>query len=395
VIRCLFALALGGLAGTILGQYLSDDPFFRTMLPVCVALSCIGFTLVLIAKAMSASGAVDPRAVQAAKDAGRTALARVVRIAATGSSVNDQPVCDIELLVTPRSGHGPYRTTMRQLVNQARLPSMQPGAVLVVTQLDPERPEVVLDDAPDPDWIRRAETDTQVRNLSTADVWEAPRGRAPGRLRRIPVVVYPVLFAAGAAGILYPAWDMAGQLLEGKTPTEVRAEAEAAAAVEASMFTPGNLPAAIDAVTALSGTEVTEVGVYEDFVLVTAPTSPGATTTDEWQFRDGEATHEGASSIQPEPEDVGRELFDVDAIDWATLPALHAEAERLLGIDEEESRSLRVAREVWADEKPTAPLVSVSLSDDYYSGWVEFTPNGSVREMSGGAPGSEAAEASE
>ncbi|MFD6135778.1 hypothetical protein [Isoptericola sp. NPDC060257] len=394
MIRCLFALSLGVLAASILGDALTGDPLYGTLLVVAIVVASIGLPLTIIGGVVGGLGGADPKKVAAAKAAGRTTLARVTGIRATGSAVDDQPVCEIELLVVPRQGHGPYRTTTRQVVNLARLAALQPGAVVVVTQLDPERPEVVLDDSPDHDWLRRAETDRQVRDLRDADVWEAPRrGRAPGAIRRIPFVVFPVLAVVGFAAALYPAWDEAGRLVETRSIDTVRAEHDAAAAAETSMFTPGNLRPAIDAVLALSGDEVTEVYVFDQWVRVTAPTSPGATTTDEWQYRDGEATREGASLIQPEPEDVPRALFDASEIGWEDLPPLFDETERLTGIDDADDPMLWVAREVWADEKPSDPRVHVSVSDDYHDGSVDFSADGEVVGTSGGAPGSEAAAA--
>ena len=394
VIRCLFALSLGVLAASILGDALTGDPLYGTLLVVSIVVASICLPLTIIGSVVGSMGLANPRQVAAAKDAGRTALARVVRIHATRSSVNDQPVCDIELLVVPRQGRGPYRTTTRRVVNLAQLPSMQPGAVVVVTQLDPERPEIAIDDSPDPTWAAGTATDRQVRELATADVWEAPRAGRRGGIRHIPFVVFPVLVVVGAVAGLYPAWGEARQLLQGGSIDEVRAAHDASDAAETSMFTAGNLQPAIDAVTALSGTQVTEVYVFDQWVRVTAPTSPGATTTDEWEYRDGEATRTGASLIQPEPEDVPRELFDASEIDWAALPALFGEAERLTGIDATDAPSLWVAREIVVDEKPTAPQVHVSTADDYHDGYVDFSADGEVVDMNGGAPGSEAAAAS-
>ncbi|MFE5340082.1 hypothetical protein ACFQ80_07655 [Isoptericola sp. NPDC056578] len=392
MIRCLFALSLGVLAASILGDALTGDPLYVTLRIVAIVVASLCLPLTIIGSVTSGMGLKDPKKVAEAKAAGRTTLARVTGIRATGSAVNDQPVCEIGLLVVPRQGHGPYRTTVRQVVNLAQLPSMQPGAVLVVTQLHPERPEVVLDDAPDPDWVRRAGSDRQVRELRDADVWALPqKGRSAGGIRHIPFVVFPVLAVVGFAAALYPVWDDAGRLVETRSIDTVRAEHDAAAAAETSMFTPGNLRPAIDAVLALSGDEVTEVYVFDQWVQVTAPTSPGATTTDEWHYRDGEATHEGASLIQPEPEDVPRELFDASEIGWEDLPPLFDEAERLTGIDDTDDPMLWVAREVWSDEKPSDPRVRVSVSDDYYDGSVVFATDGTVVGTNGGAPGSEAA----
>ncbi|MEL7975356.1 hypothetical protein AAG589_05785 [Isoptericola sp. F-RaC21] len=396
MIRCLFALSLGTLAASVLGDALTGAPFYRTLFFVSITAASVGLTLVLIGSAAGSAVGAPPKKVAQAKAEGRTTLARVTGIRATGSSVNDQPVCEIELLVVPRQGRGPYRTTLRRIVNLARLPSMQPGAVLVVTQLDADRPEVAIDDAPDPDWVRRAADDRQVREVATAEPWEAPRrGRSANGILHIPFVVFPVLAVVGFGVALYPAWDEVGRLVQTRSIDAVRAEHDAAAAAETSMFTPGNLAPAVDALLALSGPDVVQVYVYDQHVSVTAPTSHGATTTDEWEFADGEATHTGPSLIQPEPEDVSRGLFDASALDWAAFPALHDETERLTGIDDADDPSFFVERQVITGEKPSAPLVRTYVEDAYHDGSVDYSVDGEVVDMWGGAPSSEAAAAEE
>ena len=70
--------------------------------------------------------------------------ARVLGVTDTGATVNDHPVCDVELEVTV-PGQGPYTTTIRQTIPRMQVPMLQPGATLAV-KVDPaDRNTVVMD----------------------------------------------------------------------------------------------------------------------------------------------------------------------------------------------------------------------------------------------------------
>jgi hypothetical protein len=72
---------------------------------------------------------------------GVPASARVLRIADTGASVNEHPVCELEVEVT-RPGTPPYTATLRQMVPRLQAPGLQPGAVVAV-RVDQNDPQVL------------------------------------------------------------------------------------------------------------------------------------------------------------------------------------------------------------------------------------------------------------
>lgn len=73
---------------------------------------------------------------------GETAEAQVVAARDTGTQINLQPVLEIDLLVM-RQGRPPYPATVRQLVANAQLGLVAPGAMISV-RIDPANPSTVL-----------------------------------------------------------------------------------------------------------------------------------------------------------------------------------------------------------------------------------------------------------
>ncbi|HEY5014044.1 MAG TPA: hypothetical protein VIK61_15275 [Acidimicrobiia bacterium] len=73
---------------------------------------------------------------------GETAEAQVVAARDTGTQINLQPVLEIDLLVM-RQGQPPYPATVRQLVANAQLGLVAPGAMISV-RIDPANPSTVL-----------------------------------------------------------------------------------------------------------------------------------------------------------------------------------------------------------------------------------------------------------
>ncbi len=70
--------------------------------------------------------------------------ARVLSVTDTGATLNDHPVCDLQLEVSV-PGQAAYATTIRQAVPRMQAPMLQPGTTLAV-KVDPEdRDSVVMD----------------------------------------------------------------------------------------------------------------------------------------------------------------------------------------------------------------------------------------------------------
>ena len=75
---------------------------------------------------------------------GVPASARIVRLVDTGITINDDPVVEFILEVTPESGE-PYTASTRALVSRLDVPAVQPGRVVPV-KVDPADPSrVALD----------------------------------------------------------------------------------------------------------------------------------------------------------------------------------------------------------------------------------------------------------
>ena len=70
--------------------------------------------------------------------------ARVLAVTDTGATLNDHPVCEVQLEVTV-PGQAPYATTIKQAIPRMQAPMLQPGTSLAV-KVDPaDRDVVVLD----------------------------------------------------------------------------------------------------------------------------------------------------------------------------------------------------------------------------------------------------------
>ena len=73
---------------------------------------------------------------------GEPATAQVLAARDTGTMINMQPVLDIDLLVS-REGQPPYPATVSQMIPNAQLGTVTPGATLAV-KVDPANPATVL-----------------------------------------------------------------------------------------------------------------------------------------------------------------------------------------------------------------------------------------------------------
>ncbi len=165
-------VALGGLVGMV------ADPGGTYVLAFVV-----GFPVALLITIGRITGAVR-RSLPAAGPVpgGRLALARVESIRRTGVELNDQPQCELLLVVSPEAlqpGTGrPYATTTRAIVDVVQLAAHQPGSVVVVQQPDPALPDVTLVAAPPADAVAAARAEAR-RDPESAAI--PPLDRVPLR----------------------------------------------------------------------------------------------------------------------------------------------------------------------------------------------------------------------
>lgn len=76
---------------------------------------------------------------------GVPAPARIVRLIDTGTTINDDPVVDFVLEITPDDGPA-FEATARALVGRLDVPAIQPGTIVRV-KYDPAMPSRVAIDA--------------------------------------------------------------------------------------------------------------------------------------------------------------------------------------------------------------------------------------------------------
>ncbi|WP_327360799.1 serine/threonine-protein kinase [Streptomyces sp. NBC_01296] len=148
------------------------------------------------------------------------------------------------------------------------------------------------------------------------------------------------------------------------------------AAPKGSLLTPANVRTALEALKQKSGTtEFVEMTVYEEYVLASIPTGPGAKTYDRYQYRDGEAKRTGPGGTVEADEP----LIDMAAVNWDALPGLLDKAKQELGVANPTSRYVIV--EPWILD-PTSLSMRPYLSDEYgQGGYVYADTQGNVKKV--------------
>jgi hypothetical protein len=127
--------------------------------------------------------------------------------------------------------------------------------------------------------------------------------------------------------------------------------------------------------------DITQANFYDSYVIVTARTSARSDTADTYMWRNGGAYRDGPAGFQP---DLASELFDASAIDFSMIPKLITIAKRDAGMNDAEDYYPSVARETTA-EGLGDPVISISLSDEYYDAYYVFSLDGDIVSKSGTA----------
>ena len=193
----------------------------------------------------------------------------------------------------------------------------------------------------------------------------------PVRLRRWLAIV---LLLVGITVALLPARTMlgwvAGDILQGR-PFDGR-----------DMRDGLHLDDAVAEIAEVVGSaDVTYIGFYDEYVIVTARTSPRSTTVDTYMWRSGKAYRAGPGSFEPE---LATELFDTSTLDFSVIPELITIAKRDAGMNDTDDVYPSVRRDYGAD-RPDDPVIFLSLSDDYFSASYVFSFDGEILEKSGSA----------
>ncbi|WP_456285315.1 hypothetical protein M1D46_08765 [Microbacterium sp. JZ70] len=336
MIRLLMSFIFGAGVAALLFSIFVGDRFTWIWITAIIVLSTL-FPLVLVARSMGSLAGLHPKKIEAARAAGRFAPARIDALRRTGTTINDQPVCEIDVSVAP-ADRPAYRTTIRQLVDIVRIPQYQPGASVTVARLEADAPEVAIieDEVPDAARLSRLPAREHVAEWQDGPVVLGAE-RAPRRRKGDPIIgtgpkgrgwriaAYVVLALAGAAAVLVPVAD------------DVRAETLTIITGEdhASMFAEGRVQRALAAIEEAAGTDETvQVLVYEEFVSADMATAPGSDRFDTFFYRGGTVENQGPASIQPENPDAER--FRFDDIAWAAFPELLAQALGEAGLTRDE-----------------------------------------------------------
>jgi MFS family permease len=195
--------------------------------------------------------------------------------------------------------------------------------------------------------------------------------RRPVRLRR-GIAVFLVL--AGMAVVLIPSYTMIGwiasDIVHGR-PFDGR-----------DMRTGLHQNDAMAQIADVVGSpDITRVNFYEDYVIVTARTSPRSTTVDTYMWRYGGAFRSGPGGFEPE---LANMLFDSSQIDFSIIPSLITIAKRDAGMNDADTYYPSVSRASEA-EGPGDPVISISLSNEYFDAYYTFSLDGEIISKSGSA----------
>ncbi|MFE2141185.1 protein kinase [Streptomyces sp. NPDC059456] len=166
-----------------------------------------------------------------------------------------------------------------------------------------------------------------------------------------------------------------GAATPGAKASTPKANGSPVAAPKGSLLTPANVRTALEALKQKSGTtQFVEMTVYEEYVLASVPTAPGAKTYDRYQYRDGEAkrTGPGGTIEADEP------LIDMATVNWDALPGLLDQAKQELGVAKPTSRYVIV--EPWLMDG--TPSMRPYLTDEYgQGGYVYADTQGNVKKV--------------
>jgi hypothetical protein len=197
-----------------------------------------------------------------------------------------------------------------------------------------------------------------------------PQAR-PLRLRRSVAIV---LVIAGAALSLIPAYTMIGWIASDFAhgrPFDGR-----------DMRTGLHQNDAVAQIAEVVGsTDVTRINFYEDYVIVTARTSPRSTTVDSYMWRYGGASRSGPGGFEPE---LASQLFDTSKLDFSIIPSLITIAKRDSGLNDADDYYPSVARDT-SGERRGDPVIDISLSNDYFDAYYTFSFDGEMLDKSGSA----------
>jgi serine/threonine protein kinase len=141
----------------------------------------------------------------------------------------------------------------------------------------------------------------------------------------------------------------------------------------ADLLTPAGARQVVGAMTQVMGTsQVSDFTLYSDSASATARAKSVKNGFDDFQYRDGTATREGANTV-----DADRAVLDLNTVNWDALPALWDRANKELGVATPTLRYVIVDTDI-IDGTPSLKLY---LTDDYGAAYLEADLAGNVRDL--------------
>ncbi|GLZ37081.1 serine/threonine-protein kinase [Actinokineospora sp. NBRC 105648] len=157
------------------------------------------------------------------------------------------------------------------------------------------------------------------------------------------------------------------------TATATASKATRPAATPAAaqdLLTPAGARAAAGALSeVMGGTKVSDLTIYPDYAVATAPAAAVKNGFDDFEYRNGKATRSG-----PDRVDADRAVLDLGKVNWDALPALWERANKDLGVAKPTLRYIIVDTGIIDGE----PSLRLYLSDDYGGAYLQATLDGKV-----------------
>lgn len=354
---------IGGLVVALLGNPDTGMPVFGVALTVLVLTTTLG----RLGSSLAAS-VPSPGAVNDARDARRLGRARIDALRQTGTQINDQPVCDIDVTVVSLTGDS-WATTIRAVIPLIQLPAFQAGIERDVAILLEGEPEIAFVDgelspAEAARLVVPPRADVEVRQIPPGTRIDKGRRRGPllgigTRGRPLRRVLFAVVAIAAGATVVFPFREAVGLTIDawadGRWSVDMR-RPDALRTAERSLEEQ------------IGHDRIVSITVIPDAVVVDAPIRAGAVETDEWTYRGGRVTHDGPAHSQPELPQEQFSWSDV-ALDRLWPAVEDASAQSGLPAD---GATFLIQRATDDDvQSPTfirnvgAPEISFGLSDDY------------------------------
>lgn len=136
---------------------------------------------------------------------------------------------------------------------------------------------------------------------------------------------------------------------------------------------PAATVAALDAGIPGNPTNFIEIILYPEYAFGTAqdPVRPERIDRYQWQ-----ADTLGAPSPQTNDPDAASKVFTIDAVDWAAIAALAADAPRLAAVEEGEVTHISITRDIFTDAHDV--VVRIYMSGPRGNAFIEATPDGTI-----------------